>query len=140
MTKEWMAHEDIIRDFTEVPGLGFVSVSNDETGKFWTLEGDLLYELRGHNGFVFAVHVLPSGEIITGSDDKSIKVWNSGSCIQTINHPQTVWSITSNTLGDLITACEDYSIRTFTRDPERKANEEELKEWENEVKASNEGD
>ena len=39
MEKEIDAHEDIIRDFTEVPGIGFASCSNDEMVKLWTMDG-----------------------------------------------------------------------------------------------------
>lgn len=39
LEKEIDAHGDIIRDFSEVPGLGFASCSNDETVKLWTLDG-----------------------------------------------------------------------------------------------------
>ncbi len=30
--------------------------------------------------------------------------------------PNTIWTLTSNSLGDLITGSEDHKIRTFTRD------------------------
>lgn len=76
--------------------------------------------MKGHNGFVFSVATLDSGEIISGSDDKTVRVWRDGSCVQVINHPRTVWSVTKNHLGDLITGGEDYKIRTFTRDPSRR--------------------
>lgn len=40
--KEFEAHGDIIRDFVEIPGMGFASCSNDETVKIWTLDGQNL--------------------------------------------------------------------------------------------------
>ena len=49
----------IIREFDEIPDLGFVSVSNDEKVKIWTYDGDLLHEFSGHTGFIFTVKVLP---------------------------------------------------------------------------------
>jgi phospholipase A-2-activating protein len=39
MEKEIDAHEDIIRQFCEIPGLGFASCSNDETVKLWSIDG-----------------------------------------------------------------------------------------------------
>jgi phospholipase A-2-activating protein len=36
------AHDDIIREIDEVPGVGFVSCSNDETVKLWTTDGSLI--------------------------------------------------------------------------------------------------
>lgn len=47
--------------------------------------------------------------------------------------PRTIWAINQNSLGDLIIGCEDYKIRTFTRDPARADTGEELKTFENEV-------
>jgi phospholipase A-2-activating protein len=82
----------------------------------WTLTGDHLYDLKGHTGFVFSIVRLDSGEIVSASDDCTVRVWKDTECKQVINHPRTVWSVTKNHLGDLITGCEDYKIRTFTRD------------------------
>lgn len=48
MEKEFEAHGDIIRDFVEVPGLGFASCSNDETVKLWTIDGTNIAEMKGH--------------------------------------------------------------------------------------------
>ena len=36
------AHDDIIRQFVEVPGFGFASCSNDESVKLWSTDGALL--------------------------------------------------------------------------------------------------
>lgn len=60
--------------------------------------------------------------------------------MQTIEHPRTVWSVTKNHLGDLITGGEDYKIRTFTRDFARREEGESLREYEDECKASAQGD
>lgn len=40
LEREFEAHGDIIRQFTELPGgIGFASCSNDETVKLWSLDG-----------------------------------------------------------------------------------------------------
>jgi len=59
-----------------VPGIGFASCSNDETVKLWTTDGTNLVTFRGHNGFVFAVTTLITGEIVSGGDDCTVKIWN----------------------------------------------------------------
>ena len=129
------AHDDIIRGFAEVPGLGFASCSNDETVKLWTIDGAPLQTFKGHNGFVFAISTLVTGEIVSGGDDCTVKVWSSdGSCKQTIQLPRTVWTMTQNAMGDLLIGTEDYKIRSFTRDPARVNQGEELKEFEAELK------
>jgi len=56
--RKWSAHKDIVRDFAELKGLGFVSVSNDEIGNVWSYDGELLYSLLGHTGFVFCAKAL----------------------------------------------------------------------------------
>jgi phospholipase A-2-activating protein len=63
----------------EVPLLsGFASVSNDETVKLWSMDGTHLMDLRGHGGFVFAVDCLDTGEIVSGGDDCTVKIWENG--------------------------------------------------------------
>jgi phospholipase A-2-activating protein len=130
------AHQDIIRQFTEVPGFGFASCSNDETVKLWSNEGILLQTFNGHQGFVFAVTTLATGEIVSGGDDCTVKIWQAdGDCKQTICIPRTIWALNQNSIGDLIVGSEDYKIRTFTRDEARADHGDELKEFENELKS-----
>ena len=118
--KEWQAHDDIVRGFAPVPGLGCIaSCSNDQTVKLWSLDGGHMMDLTGHTAFTFAIDTLDTGEIVSAGDDCVVKVWDGGECKQTIQMPGTVWSVTHNKKGDLIIGCEDKSIRTFTRDKTR---------------------
>jgi len=121
MEKEFMAHDDIVRGFSEVPSLNaFASCSNDEVVKLWSLDGTHLMDYKGHNGFVFAIDTLAGGEIVSAGDDCTVKIWDAGVCKQTIQMPRTIWSVTHNKKGDIIVGCEDKSIRTFTRDHSRR--------------------
>lgn len=67
-----------------MPGVGFASISNDEIVKVWTMDGNLLMQMEGHGGFIFAMDVLETGEIVTGGDDCTVKIWHDGQCKQTI--------------------------------------------------------
>ena len=70
MEKEFLAHDDIVRGFCEVPQLNaFASISNDETVKLWSLDGSHMMDYRGHAGFIFSVDCLETGEIVTGGDE-----------------------------------------------------------------------
>lgn len=52
------------------------------SGETKTVESSVL---RGHSGRVFAVAVLPDDRIVSGSEDKTIKVWNVAGRVATIN-------------------------------------------------------
>ena len=140
MQREFVGHDDIIRQIVEIPGLGFASCSNDQTVKVWTIEGDLVQELKGHTGFVFSIAVLENGEIVSASDDRTVRLWRDGKQAQVIDHPRTVWSVTRNHLGDLVTGGEDYKIRTFTRDLGRADFSQASEEYHNECKATELGE
>ena len=57
------------------------TLSNDETVKLWSTDGELLSTFKGHNGFVFAITTLLSGEIASGGDDCTVKIWRTdGTC------------------------------------------------------------
>lgn len=135
--KEFDAHEDIVRGFTEVPNLhAFASISNDEKVKLWALDGTALATYDGHQGFVFAIDTLETGEIVSGGDDCTVKVWKDGACKQSIQLPRTVWAVTHNKFGDLIVGCEDKKIYTFTRDEKRQDKGVDFTEYENACKGS----
>ena len=50
-----------------------------------------VHVLEGHEGAVQCVVCLPSGEIVSGSNDTTIRVWRDGKCIHVIKgHTDTV--------------------------------------------------
>lgn len=55
-----------------------LSASWDATACVWKLDGstDPSLTLSGHQGAVWSAIQLPSGEIVTGSADKTIRVWD----------------------------------------------------------------
>lgn len=61
-----------------------LSASWDETACVWKLDGTTnpLITLSGHQSAVWSAIQLTSGDIITGSADKTIKVWNKDGLIQ----------------------------------------------------------
>ena len=53
------------------------------------------FTLKGHKGQVVAVAVLPSGQVVSGSFDHTLKVWNvqNGQCLQTLKgYAEGEWS------------------------------------------------
>lgn len=122
------AHDEIIRDIISTDA-GILTCSNDLTVRLWSPDGRQLSMLKDHSGFVFALAVSALGEIASGSDDRTAKIWRTSSCVDTIPHANTVWDLSFNSEGDLITAGADCFVRIFTRDGSRVAPEEELKAY-----------
>jgi len=50
--------------------------------KVWKNDGTLLRTLRGHKGNVNSVITLTTGELASGGDDCTVKIWDpiNGSC------------------------------------------------------------
>jgi phospholipase A-2-activating protein len=126
------AHGDIIRDIRRFTEVGFVSCSNDESIKLWTTLGDQISALSGHSSFVFTVESSANGEVFSGSEDKTLKIWKNEHCIQTITHPSTVWVTRVDEDGNLVSACGDGFTRVFSTDKNKIASEEEVTQFERE--------
>jgi hypothetical protein len=45
------------------------------TVRVWTLAGDIVYTLTASTAFIFCLAVLPSGDIVTGGEDRAVSVW-----------------------------------------------------------------
>lgn len=134
---------DVVRALCRVPsshpsGADIASASNDGTIRLWKLNGQQVGELHGHESFVYSLSSLPSGELVSSGEDRSVRVWRGSECIQTITHPAiSVWSVAVNaTNGDIVTGASDSIARVFTRSSERIADAQTIKEFEESVKAS----
>lgn len=43
--------------------------------RVWTLEGDTVYTLSGHTSFVYSLSVLPNGDLVSGGEDRTVRIW-----------------------------------------------------------------
>jgi phospholipase A-2-activating protein len=77
--KKVKGHTDAIRKIVEIPSLGFATVSNDEFVKVWDYELNALQTLSGHGGYVFCACLLESGDLATGGDDCTVRIWSPAS-------------------------------------------------------------
>ncbi|CAO3660671.1 unnamed protein product [Umbelopsis vinacea] len=126
-TRTFTGHSDVVRDLALIPGLGFVSCSND---RLWSLSGEPLMELNGHTSFVYSVTVLSTGELVSSGEDRSVRVWRDGQCIQTLHQPCiSVWCVSALPNDDIIVGGSDGIVRIFTRSKERFAEQETLKQF-----------
>lgn len=119
-------------------GADFASASNDGAIRLWTLAGKQVAQLLGHDSFVYSLASSPSGEIFSAGEDRTVRVWKGSECIQTITHPAiSVWSVAvCAENGDIVSGASDRIVRVFTRDPERVADAETTKFFEDSVKES----
>ncbi|PLB35805.1 WD repeat PLAP family protein [Aspergillus candidus] len=135
--------KDVVRALCKLPeshpsGAQFASASNDGIIRLFTLKGDLVAELHGHESFVYSIAVLPSGELVSSGEDRTVRVWNGTQCVQTITHPAiSVWSVDAcKDNGDIVTGASDRITRIFTRSDERVASPEVVQQFEQTVRES----
>lgn len=126
----YQGHTDAVRGLALVPGVGFVSCSNDGTLRLWTLEGELVEQMDGHTSFIYSVHLLSTGEIVSSGEDRTVRVWKNGQCIQTLQQPCiSVWAVSGLPNDDIVVGGSDAAVRVYTRNEERVASPETLKEF-----------
>jgi len=96
--------------------------------RLWTANGDPIQELYGHTSFVYSLDVLPTGELVSSGEDRTVRIWNGGECVQTITQPAiSIWCVKALQNGDIASGSNDGFARVFTRNPERYADEALLK-------------
>lgn len=134
--------KNVVRALAKLPddhssGAQLASATNDGVIRLWTLNGDLVAELFGHESFIYSLAVLPSGEIISSGEDRSVRVWQGTNCVQVITIPAiSIWSVSVGQNGDIIVGSSDKLARIFSRIPERFATAETLASFEEAVAAS----
>lgn len=143
LLKQFLGSDTPVRALAKLPknhpsGADFASAANDGIIRLWTLGGKRVAELHGHESFVYSIASLPSGELVSSGEDRTVRVWKGTTCVQTITHPAiSVWQVAvCQETGDIATGASDKILRVFTRDPERFANAETTKSFENSVKES----
>ncbi|KAJ6072264.1 hypothetical protein N7467_010349 [Penicillium canescens] len=134
---------DVVRALCKLPasnptGAQFASASNDGIIRLYTLEGQLVASLHGHESFIYSLAALPSGELVSSSEDRTVKIWSGTQCVQTITHPAiSVWSVAAcSQTGDIVTGASDRIARVFSRNPDRYAAPEAVNLFDQAVKES----
>lgn len=132
---------DVIRALTKIEGhptgAQIASASNDGVIRLWTLDGKLRGELHGHGSFIYSLATLPSGEIVSSGEDRSIRIWKGTECVQAITLPAiSVWSVAACSNGDIIAGSSDKIARIFTRDEQRQAGADTIAEFDEAVQSS----
>ncbi|KAI9676456.1 MAG: hypothetical protein M1817_000613 [Caeruleum heppii] len=136
-------HKDVVRALCRMPsdhpsGADFASAGNDGIIMLWTLQGQRVAELHGHDSFIYALDQLPTGELVSSGEDRTLRIWRGTTCVQTITHPAiSVWGVAvCAENGDIVSGASDRIVRVFSRDPKRQAELAVSQAFEESVKAS----
>ncbi|XP_064626570.1 phospholipase A-2-activating protein-like [Lineus longissimus] len=131
-------HTDCVRGLAVFSEHEFLSCSNDASIKKWLITGECTMTYYAHTNYVYGIAIIPdSKDFVTTGEDRTLRVWHDEECVQTITHPaQSVWAVCCLPNGDIATGGSDSMVRVFTRAPERVADPDELKAYEDEVSNS----
>lgn len=134
---------DVVRALCRVPSghasrADFASASNDGVIRLWKLDGRQVGELHGHESFIYSLVSLPSGELVSSGEDRTVRIWRGSECIQTITHPAiSVWGVAACAEnGDIVSGASDRIVRVFSRTKERQAEHQVIQAFEDSVKSS----
>jgi phospholipase A-2-activating protein len=109
-----------------------------------------VHTLTGHTSFIYQLAVLPSGDLVSSSEDRSVRVWKGasfgikclvhpnesadGECAQVLVHPAiSVWTVSTLPNGDIVSGSSDKMVRIFSASEERWAPAEEIKAYDDVV-------
>jgi WD40 repeat protein len=70
----------------------------------------------GHKDYVTALYILPDGRIVSGSDDKTLRIWNAstGDCEKILSgHKGSVWALSILPEGRIVSGSEDKTLRIW---------------------------
>lgn len=131
-------HTDCVRGLAIMDPNHFLSCANDTTIRLWELSGTCHRIFTGHTNYVYSLACLsPNMEFASCGEDRSLKIWKKGECIQTIAHPtQSVWCVCALPNGDIATGASDGVVRIFTQDPSRVAEPQVISEYQESVAKS----
>ncbi|EFX05187.1 polyubiquitin-binding protein [Grosmannia clavigera kw1407] len=133
---------DVVRALSRVRkhagGAKIASAGNDFLIRLWQFNGTEVGVLHGHDSFIYALDSLPTGELVSSSEDRTVRIWRDTSCIQTITHPAlSIWSVSvCQQTGDFATGASDSVARIFTRSRDRIAAPVVLQEFREAVQHS----
>lgn len=116
----------------------FASAGNDGLIRLWCLDGSQVGELQGHESYIYSLASLPSGELVSASEDRTVRVWRDSGCVQTITHPAiSVWGVAAcRENGDIVSGASDRKVRIFSRATERQGEPEVIRAFEDSVRSS----
>lgn len=138
--KTFTGHEDVIRCISVVNEKIFLTCSNDASIKQWNVdEKGCINTFYGHENYVYSIRQFPDStpeniRLVSCSEDRSVRIWSNGTCLQTIRlPPTTLWDVYPLDNNNIAVAASTGSAYVLTRDEKLEAPPEEQRELEDEV-------
>ena len=118
--QETVAHSEGVTKIVELKKINsFATSSLDSSINIWSLDSpQFKYKLKDHKSSIWSLLEHSSGSLISGSSDKTIKVWmvtaDEGFCANTLRgHKGTVYSLSELKDGTLLSGSEDGMIKLW---------------------------
>lgn len=94
---------------------GFIlSGSWDSTAKVWTKQGEIVYDLKGHENSVWGAKFLGSNEFLTCGADRTIRKWQGNKQVKCfIAHEDVVRDLLLLPNGDFASCSNDATIKIW---------------------------
>lgn len=143
-------HTDCVRGLAVVNSVFFLSCSNDQTVKLWTMDGEVIRTFKGHENFIYDICIvrdpIPKGveppktrpyKFVTVSEDKTVRVWDKDmGCVQKIPlQATTLWSVAGLDNGNFVVGSSDGHAYIFSKvlpdlaeEPEKESSNKEVQE------------
>ncbi|KAH0795700.1 phospholipase A-2-activating protein [Histomonas meleagridis] len=124
------AHSDVPRACLYIPSRNIlVTAANDGTIKEWLVNDTSLKidsTINVTDKFLYSLTLLDDNSYLTTSEDRCAYIVSSEikKVIEAIPLPDSVWSATVLSNSDIVIACSDGFVRTFTTSQERRCNSE----------------
>lgn len=81
-----------------------------------TLLDRATFQCDGHHGAIICLATLPNGNVVSGSDDYSLRIWNpsTGQCIQKLEgHSGLINCVAVQTNGQIVSGSDDNTLRVW---------------------------
>ena len=116
------AHAGSVHCVTTVPGTDdLISGGFDNIVKLWrrvnpTADYYCVRTFEGHSSFVVSVAVMDNLNIVSGSVDKTVKIWSliTGKCLYTLSgHTDVVFGVAVLPCNEIVSVSDDQTVKVW---------------------------
>lgn len=104
-----------LRPCPKFPSGALLSGGMDKQVLVWDVEAAaILVSLEGHSEVVTDVTGTESGDVISSSQDKTVRVWRNGTCAEVLTgHESAVQAVVAMPSGEVVTGSSDCTVKIW---------------------------